>query len=314
MSTVDQPLTVAYLGPRGTFTEEALFQLSEFRDTELVPLGSFREVLERTESGVYTYGFLPIENSIEGTVLATLDPMIFENSLLIQKEVVLNVHQNLLGLPTTDKSEIKTILSYPHASAQCHSYIKRNFPSAEVRATDSTARAAQLVSEIDDPTVAAIGPSVAAQIYELKILEGHIEDFSNNKTRFVLLSRKGIPSATGRDKTSIVCFQLADRPGSLLRILDHFAKRSINLTKLESRPTKVIMGEYCFIIDLEGHVSDPVVEECLEEISDSGVAVKLLGSYPQAQTFIKEEVLEVSSEILGHIGKGWVRGLLDPLG
>ncbi len=309
-----EDVNVAYLGPRGTFTEEALFQLPEFKDTQLVPLGSFREVLECTESGLYTYGFLPIENSIEGTVLATLDPMIFENTLLIQKEVVLNIHQNLLALPIADKSEIRTIISYPHATAQCHSYIKKNFPGVEVRASDSTARAAQMVREMEDPSVAAIGPSIAAQIYDLKILENWIEDFSNNKTRFVLFGQKGIPAATGQDKTSIVCFQLADQPGSLLHILDHFAKRSINLTKLESRPTKVVMGEYCFIIDLEGHVSDQEVGECLEEISDSGVTVKLLGSYPQARSLNKEEVREASAETLGHVGKGWIRELLDPLG
>ena len=306
--------TVAYLGPSGTFTEEALLRLSEFKDAKLVPLGSFRDVLRKTEEGLYTFGFLPIENSIEGTVLATLDPIIFESTLLIQKEVVLDIHQNLLGLANVDRSEIKVVISYPHASAQCLSYIQTNFPNVEIRSTDSTARAAQLVSEMHDPTIVAIGPSVAAKIYNLKILEDHIEDFSNNKTRFVLLGQKSIPRATGRDKTSIACFQLADRPGSLLGILDHFAKRSMNLTKLESRPTKVVMGEYCFIIDLEGHVSDPKVGECLEEISDSGVVVKFLGSYPRAEVVTKEDPPVNTAKNLGHIGKGWIRELLDPLG
>jgi prephenate dehydratase len=306
--------TVAYLGPRGTFTEEALFSLDDLKGYRAVPLGSFKEVLERTEAGEFDLGFLPIENSIEGTVLATLDPMVFEHHLLIQREVELEIHQNLLVKPGTERTEIKTIISYSHATAQCANYIKHNLPGVTISTADSTAQAAQIVAESDDHTLAAIGPLVAAQIYGLWVETERIEDFANNKTRFVLLSRTGVPEMTGCDKTSIVCFQLADRPGSLLGILEHFARRSINLSKLESRPAKSVMGEYCFIIDFEGHIRDEPVAECLEAISDSQAGVKFLGSYPRVPVSSLKDIEKNSVSRVGYVGKGWVRELLNPLG
>lgn len=271
---------IGYLGPSGTFTEEALLSQPDLRSLEAHALGSFSEVFEALSGGLVDYGFVAIENSIEGTVLATLDSLVFDESLLIQREVVLPIHQQLLGQPGAELTSIKAVYSYPHATAQCRRYLGQHLPNAEIVATNSTAQAARLVSETNDPHVAAIAPRTAAKLYGTDILAENIEDFHNNQTRFVLLHSDQIPPPSPSDKTSIACFQLDDRPGSLLRILDHFASRDINLTKLESRPSKTAMGEYCFVIDFVGHVAEDKVISCLEELSMDTAEVKFLGSYP----------------------------------
>jgi prephenate dehydratase len=159
----------------------------------------------------------------------------------------------------------------------------RHLPGVEVVAANSNAEAARLVGEERDGASAAIAPALAAKIYDLDVLATDIEDHADNQTRFVLVSRDhGIPAPTGHDKTTIVVFQRADRPGSLLAILQEFAARAINLTKLESRPTKKALGDYCFVIDLEGHVADAVVADCLRDLKSKVADVKFLGSYPAA--------------------------------
>ncbi len=273
---------IGFLGPPGTFTEEALLSQPDWGEAELVALSTQGEVLAATEAGEVDLGFVPIENSIEGSVPATVDGLVFETDLLIQREVVLDIQLNLLAPPGTDLAAIRRVVSYPHASAQCRGFLSRSLPDAEVVAANSTADAARQVGEERPPGTAALAPALAAKLYGLEVVATSVEDHHNNQTRFVAVARQGIPAPTGHDRTSIVCFQGTDRPGSLHSILGQFAARNINLSKLESRPTKQALGNYCFLIDLEGHVDDEVVADCLRDLHAQLAGVKFLGSYPAA--------------------------------
>ena len=273
---------VAFLGPPGTFTEEALLGQADLAAHELVPMRSMPDVLAATEAGDVDLGFVALENSIEGTVSVTLDNLIFERELLIQREVVQTVRQNLLAPAGVALSDIRRVVSIPHALAQCRRFFAASLPNVEEVAANSTAEAARSVGEERPAATAAIGTELAAKLYGLEVVAADIEDYDDNSTRFVLVAPSGIPAPTGHDKTSIVCFQFADRPGSLHAILGQFTARNINLTKLESRPTKRGLGDYCFIIDLEGHVDDEVVADCLRDLHAQLAGLKFLGSYPAA--------------------------------
>jgi len=279
-------LRIGFLGPQGTFTEEALFTQPDYAEAELVTLNSLADVLESVQEGGIDLGFVPIENAIEGTVRDTLDSLVFDNDLLIQREVVLDIHLHLMARPGVKLSDVQRVASIPVATAQCRRFLVGKLPSAETVATNSTADAARLLGEGDPlltgiPT-AAIAPRLAASLYGLEILIEDVEDHPENQTRFVSVARQGIPAPTGHDRTSIACFQSADHPGSLYGILGQFAARNINLTKLESRPTKKALGEYCFIVDLEGHIADEVIADCLRDLHAELADVKYLGSYPAA--------------------------------
>jgi prephenate dehydratase len=273
---------VAFLGPPGTFSEEALLGHHELDGAELVPLPTITEVFTAVGAGTVGAGFVPIENSIEGTVSVTLDHLVFESDLFIQAEAVLDIHLHLLAPPGTQVADVRRVVSFPHASAQCRRFVRDVLGGAEVVASNSTAEAARLVGEERTPGTAAIAPMLAGRLYGLEAIAEQIEDFGENQTRFVLVAPRRVPGPTGHDRTSIVCFQQADRPGSLHEILSHFSARSLNLTKLESRPTKQGLGDYCFVIDLEGHVADEVVGDCLKELRLSLAGLKFLGSYPAA--------------------------------
>jgi prephenate dehydratase len=227
-----------------------------------------------------TWGSSPIENAIEGSVTVTLDLLAFDHDLLIEREVVIAVHLNLLTVPGADLADIKTVVSYPHALAQCRAFLAEHLPGVQAQASNSTADAARRLAEEPDPTVGALAPARAAEVYGLAVAARDIEDHPENKTRFVVVGRSGVPRPTGHDKTSIVVFQKADKPGSLLQILSEFSARAINLTKLESRPTKKGLGDYCFLIDLEGHVEDELVADCLRDLKSKQAEVRFLGSYP----------------------------------
>jgi prephenate dehydratase len=272
---------VAFFGPSGTFTEEALLSQPDLASGERVALASIPDVLAAVERGEHELGVVPIENSIEGSVSVTLDSLVFEHDLLIQREIDLPISLNLFVRPGTALRDITTVLSYPHAIAQCRQWLSRKLPDAEIVAANSTAEAAQRVARSKRPGQAAIGNQLAASIYGLKRLAAEIEDHPENQTRFVVVG-SGIPAPTGHDKTSIVCFQRSDRPGSLLGILQEFSARSLNLSKLESRPTKQSLGDYCFLIDFEGHVADELVADCLRTLAAKQAHVKYLGSYAVA--------------------------------
>jgi prephenate dehydratase len=275
---------IGFLGPEGTFTEQALLSQPDLTvDVELVALPSIPEVLAAVTDGRVDRGFVGIENSIEGAVTVTVDTLAFETDLLIQHEVVMGVQMNLLAPSGVGLSDVQRVLSIPVATAQCRAFLHTELANATLVPTSSTVEAAMLVAgDEHDGHTAAIAPSVAAKLYGLDVLASDIEDHPDNTTRFVVVAREGIPPATGHDKTSIVVFQRTDRPGSLLAILQEFAARSINLTKLESRPTKKGLGHYCFLIDLEGHVGEELVADCLRDLKSKVADVKFLGSYPAA--------------------------------
>jgi prephenate dehydratase len=277
---------IGFLGPEGTFTEEALLGEVDYASAELIPLPSLYEVLDSVVRGGVELGFVPLENAIEGTVRDIIDSLVFDFDLRIQREVVLDVHLHLMAAPGTKLAEIERVASIPVATAQCRGFLTKKLPSLEPLATNSTAEAARLLGEGDPamtarPT-AAIAPRLAAKLYGLEILAEDVEDHPENQTRFVSLARSGIPAPTGHDRTSIACFQSADHPGSLYAILGQFAARNINLNKLESRPTKKALGDYCFIIDFEGHIADAVISDCLRDLHAELAGVKFLGSYPAA--------------------------------
>ncbi len=281
---VDPEARIAFLGPSGTFTEEALRSQPDLAAARPTPHRSFVDVLTAVESGAVDYGFVALENSIEGTVNVALDQLIFERELLIGREVVLPVTQNLLAPPGTTLQDVRRVVSFPHATGQCRAWLTEHLPDVEEVASTSTAAAVRQVGEHPEPQTAAIGTTLAASLYGLDVLAQGIEDNADNVTRFALVAapRTGIPAPTGHDKTSIVCFQSADRPGSLHRILGQFSARDINLVKLESRPTKRALGDYCFVIDLVGHIADEIVSDCLRDLHATLRRLKFLGSYPAA--------------------------------
>jgi len=283
---VNPPATcVAYFGPEATFTHEALLTQPDLVGADLRPLGAITDVLEAVARGEADLGFVPIENAIEGTVSATIDGLIHDVELHIQREVVMDIHLHLMARPGLALEDVRTVSSYPHALAQCQKYLAKALPGVDQRAANSTADAARALGEsagTDARAEAAIAPRIAAERYGLTIIAEDVEDHPENQTRFVLVARTRVPKPTGHDKTSIVCFQRADHPGSLHGILGQFAARNINLTKLESRPTKQGLGDYCFVIDLSGHLGDEVIADCLRDLHAGLAGVKFLGSYPAA--------------------------------
>ncbi len=272
--------TIAYLGPSGTFTEQALRSEPDLAAMELVPFPKFVDVLDATSDGETDLGFVAIENAIEGTVNVTLDALAFDHDLVIQREVVLDIHLNLMAAPGTTMNDITVLSSHPVASAQCHKFLHKEFPDVPVNAANATAEAAALAATT--PGLAAIGPALAAENYGLDTLATDIADHEGNQTRFVLVARSGVPQPTGHDKTSVVLRQRENRPGSLVAILQQFAARSINLSRLSSRPVKRGLGEYCFVVDFEGHIADELTADCLRSIHAKHADIKFLGSYPTA--------------------------------
>jgi len=271
---------IAFLGPQGTFSEEALLSQGDLADLDLRPTDTIAEAIDAAASGEVDAAFVPVENSIEGSVNETMDGLIFTGDLLIQREVVHDVHLDVLGVPGARVESVERLLSYPHASAQCRRFIAASMPRAAVEATSSTAEAARAAAAARRPELAALAPPIAAKLYGLEVLAHAVEDHPGNQTRFVLVAPGAVPPPSGHDRTSIVCFQHADRPGSLHQILGQFAARSLNLTRIESRPTKQQLGDYCFVIEVEGHVADEVLGDCLRELHMELEAVKFLGSYP----------------------------------
>lgn len=279
---------IGFLGPFGTFTEQALLTQADLAESELVPFRSVPEVLDAVQDGDVDRGFVPIENSIEGTVNFTQDALVFDHDLLIQREVVLDIEHCLLAPPHTVLADITTVHSIPVATAQCAAWLRSSLPGAEVQLASSTADAARTVAErmaAGEKGMAAIGSANAAGLYGLEVLARDIADHHGDQTRFVLVGRTGVPAPTGHDRTGIVVFQRADEPGSLLSILQEFAARRINLSLLISRPTKAGgLGDYCFIMYADGHIADELMADALRDLHTKQGGVKFLGSYPAAGT------------------------------
>jgi len=274
---------IGYLGPEGTFTQQALRSQTDLAGADHIPFRTVIDVLDAVEDGSVSLGFVPIENSIEGTVNYTQDALVFDHDLLIQREVVLDIEMCLLAKKGATLQSITKIFSMPVATAQCHGYIREHAPQAEVFVANSTAEAARTVSESGDNTVVAVAPRNAASLYGLEVLVENIADQSGNQTRFVLVAKEGIPAPTGHDRTALVVFQRADEPGSLLSILQEFAARRINLSQLLSRPTRRGgLGDYCFIMYADGHIKDELMADALRDLHAKHGDVKFMGSYPAA--------------------------------
>lgn len=270
---------LAYLGPPGTFSEEAAFRYDP--EAQRIPFASFAAVVEATRARVADEGLLAIENSLEGSVPDTLDLLIQEDDLRIRRELVIPIELCLLALPGTELEAIRAIYSHPNALGQCRQYLQRRFPKAQAVAALSTVAAVEGLRASAEPA-AAIAPGRAAEIYGVEILERGIQDRANNVTRFVVLAAEDHPP-TGADKTSL-CFSFdQDKPGLLYEAMGVFALRGINLVKVESRPTKESLGRYIFLVDLEGHRDDGRVREALEVLGRDASMLKVFGSYPQYQ-------------------------------
>ena len=270
---------VAFLGPEATFTSQAASLAAP--DAERVPLPTISEVVAAVREATVPIGVVPMENSIEGTVNLTLDDLAFgPPGAYIRGEVTIPIAMNLLVARGADVDAVTTVRSQPHALAQCRQWLAQHLPGVDLQAATSTAEAAREAAD-GDGSVAAIGPAVAAERFGLDILAADIHDHDGNTTRFVVLGTS-MAAPTGADKTSLVVFFGEDRPGLLLRILDEFALRGVNLTKIESRPTKQALGEYCIFIDCAGHITSARVGEALRAVHRHAAQVRILGSYPRA--------------------------------
>ena len=275
--SLEQPLKVAYFGPVATFTHLAAMRYFG-SSAVLIPAEGIKDVFESVYSGQTEYGVVPVENSNEGVVSYTLD-MFMDYDLKISGEVMLKISHNLLSR-SGDKTKIKKIYSHPQPTAQCRKWLERNVPGIPILESTSTAKAAEMASREED--AAAIASEVAAKIYDLHFVERHIEDYKDNYTRFFVISWE--PSKrTGTDKTSIM-FSTKDRPGALFTILEPFKQAKINLTKIESRPSKRKAWEYIFFVDMGGHMDDKKVKKAIDEVKEGCLYLKILGSYPAGGT------------------------------
>jgi len=277
--------TYAYLGPKGTYSHEAALQAVEVtggaESGELVECVTIPEVFELVDRGKATYGVVPIENALEGSVNETLDAFVFTSGAQILREFVLDIHHDLILAPHAALAGIKTVASHPQALGQCRRWILQNLPGATTMATTSTAEAVKHAA--GDPQTAAIGTALAATLFGGAVVARQIEDHYGNQTRFVLIGNTSTSQRTGSDKTSLALFMKEDRPGTLLMILEEFAYAGLNLTKIQSRPTKRALGDYMFWIDIDGHANDINVKTALDCLRLKLREVKPLGSYPIAR-------------------------------
>lgn len=242
----------------------------------LIPYCTIPAVMESVASGETTYGVVPIENSIEGPVGITLDSLAHKYDLNIFQEIIIPINQNLIVNPGVTMDEIEDVYSHAQAIAQCQEFISEN--KIQPHYAVSTARAAKNI--IGHRTKAAIGNAKTVELYDLEILKANIQDSDNNETRFVVVSKQD-HEPTGKDKTSIIFSIYEDKPGQLYKILGIFQKENINLTKIESRPSKKGLGKYLFFVDFNGHKNDEVIVDILKEISENTYFLKVLGSYPE---------------------------------
>lgn len=272
--------SLAYLGPPGTFSEEAA--LLHNKQARLIPFMNHHAIASAVQTGLADEGIMAIENSLEGSVTETLDLLIAESGLMIRKELVLPIENCLLVKPSTQAQEIKVIFSHPQPLAQCRRFVERCFPKAQLVAALSTAAAVEQMISSAEPS-AAIGPKRAAEIYGAEILARGIQDSSSNAanvTRFVVVAGED-SRPTGNDRTSLCFYISEDHPGSLCDVLQEFSSRNINLSKIESRPTKESLGKYFFLVDLEGHKQEPLIAEALIHVKAKTARFKIFGSYPR---------------------------------
>jgi prephenate dehydratase len=269
---------VAYLGPEGTNSHEAA--LDHYGESAvLVPVADIPTVVAAVTAGCVDEAVVPIENSTEGSVTVTLDLLIEGDAPRIVGETVLPIRHQLVARPGTALTDVERVVSLAQPAAQCRNWLRENLPGAQVFPALSTAAA--VAACVHSDRLAAIGSEAAARLYGMEVIAADIQDSDFNATRFVILGRDR-PAASGRDRTSLVFAFDVDRPGSLVGALQPFATRGINLTKIESRPTKAALGAYWFLIDCEGHEDDPPVAAAISEVRAITAGMRVLGSYPRA--------------------------------
>ncbi len=272
---LEKPLGVAFLGPEGTFTQQAAFK--HFGHAiRAVPLPAIDEIFRAVESGACQYGVVPVENSTEGVITHTLDSFL-RSFLSITGEVSLRIHHNLMSKAEAT-SAVQEIFSHQQSLAQCREWLDRYLPNVPRTAVSSNAEAARLAAE--QPGAAAIAGEVAAEIYGLPILERNIEDEPDNTTRFLIIGRNAV-NPTGNDKTSLL-LSTRNNPGALHGVLEPFARHGISMSKIESRPSRRVAWDYVFFVDVEGHRDQPPLAEALADIERQVTMLKILGSYPKA--------------------------------
>jgi chorismate mutase/prephenate dehydratase len=272
---LEKPLEVAFLGPEGTFSQQAVFKHFGHA-VKALPVININEIFNAVENGHSQFGVVPVENSTDGVITHTLDRFL-TSPLHICGEVEIRVHQNLMGL-TDDLSKITEVYSHQQSLAQCRQWLDVNLPNAKRTAVASNAEAAKLAAA--NPEKAAIAGKVAAELYQLTLLEKNIEDEPNNTTRFIIIGQQQ-PSSTGLDKTSLVV-STGNQSGALHKILQPFAQHGISMTHIESRPSRQGLWDYVFFIDIDGHKDDESVAQALEILSTNVTMLKILGSYPKA--------------------------------
>lgn len=270
---------VGFLGPIGTFTHQAALDFFPNAGTEFIACKNILEIFENIEKDILEFGVIPIENSLQGTVRDTLD-LLIEKDLIIYGEIELRIIQNLISMKDSDLSNIKNIYSHPQAFAQTRTWIKTNLPNVNLINTNSTAEAVHDIKELSDNSNAAIGTEFSSKIYDLKIINSKIEDNPSNYTRFLIISKEENKIKKGKIRTSIV-YVTKHVPGALFHVLKLFADADINLLKIESRPRRKGRWEYIFLMDFEGDAkNDHKIQEVLEEMDQSVIWYKILGSYP----------------------------------
>jgi prephenate dehydratase len=285
---VTRSIRIAYLGPPGTFSEDAL-RAALGDGIEAVPEPSVHEAVLAVEAGEVERALVPFENSIEGAVRATLDTLAFDTTqVAIVGEYDFPIRHSLIAGRELDPESVSVVLSHPQASAQCARFIRDQLPRAEVRGVASTAEAVRRVSETDAPW-AALGTTSAARIYDCVVLRDGVEDEPDNVTRFVWIAPAGTePRGDGPWRTTLVFSELGDdRPGALVDALKEFSSREVNLTRIESRPLRRGLGRYMFFIDLEGGVAEEKIDEAIEGLKEKAESVRVLGSYPVSDSPIK---------------------------
>lgn len=272
-------MTTAFLGPRGTFSEDAALSYAG-SDGELLAMGSIPALVAAVETGLATNAVLPIENSIEGSISTTLDLLIHETQLKIGAELVVPVRLYLITVPGATLSDIRVVSSHSNPLGQSRRFLERCLPAATQVAALSTAAAVQEMMEAGDPSRAAIGTLSAAELFAGQILAHDIQDVRTNVTRFVVLGRDD-PPPSGDDKTSIAFLLKRDVPGALFKMMKPLAERDIQMTKVESRPSKSHLGDYIFLADFLGHRADPTIADALRVIGEECSMLKVFGSYPR---------------------------------
>jgi prephenate dehydratase len=278
-----------YFGPVGTFTHQALLTLDPPAPADPVPYATVGQALQAVRDGEVAAALVPIENSVEGGVTATLDNLAYGDPLVITREVLLPVQFDLYARPGTRLADVRLVTTHPHAEAQCRRWLADHLPHTEVVVGGSTAAAAAEVAREGSRFDAAICATVAGELYGLEALASGIADNPDAVTRFVLDARPGpVGEPTGADKTTLVLFMRENHPGALLEILEQLASRGVDLCRIESRPTRRTLGDYCFSVDAEGHVTDARLAEAMLGLYRTCAEVVFLGSYPRADQVLPD--------------------------